>query len=85
MGTGSKMGTSHIGSKKEVLEMLDLVAEKGIKPWCGYSFISGGTLTDGVCSCSRIEEAPMKECGRVVEAVYKNKVRYRYVLTQDLA
>lgn len=33
MSTGSKMGSSHIGSKKEVLEMLDLVAEKGIKPW----------------------------------------------------
>ena len=26
-------GGSHIGSKKEALEMLDLAAKKGIKPW----------------------------------------------------
>ena len=33
MANAGKMGASHIGSKKEVLEMLDLVAKKGIKPW----------------------------------------------------
>jgi len=64
MGNGSKMGSSHLGSKKEVLDMLDLVAEKNIKPW--------------------IQEAPMKDCGKIVRAVKDGNVNYRYVLTQDL-
>jgi alcohol dehydrogenase (NADP+) len=33
MANGCKLGSSHIGSKKEVAEMLALVAEKNIKPW----------------------------------------------------
>ena len=32
-GNGCFFGASHIGSKKEALEMLDLAAKKGIKPW----------------------------------------------------
>ncbi|KAJ1029442.1 hypothetical protein NDA13_002691 [Ustilago tritici] len=32
-GNGCLMGSSHIGSKKEALQMLDLAAEKGIEPW----------------------------------------------------
>lgn len=31
--TGCFLGGSHIGSKKECLEMLQLAADKGIKPW----------------------------------------------------
>lgn len=31
MGNGGMIGATHIGSKKEVLEMLDLVQKKGIK------------------------------------------------------
>jgi len=57
-------GGSHIGSKKEALQMLALAAEKGIKPW--------------------IEEMPMSKAKEAVEGVKTNKVRYRYVLTQDL-
>ena len=30
---GAFFGGSHIGSKKEALEMLDLAAKKGVKPW----------------------------------------------------
>jgi alcohol dehydrogenase (NADP+) len=33
MGNGASLGGSHIGSKKECLQMLDLAAAKGIKPW----------------------------------------------------
>ena len=33
MGNAAKLGSSHIGSKKECLEMLDLVKRKNIKPW----------------------------------------------------
>jgi alcohol dehydrogenase (NADP+) len=32
----------------------------------------------------RIEVLPMSEAGKAVEGVKNNKVRYRYVLTQDL-
>ncbi|KAA1476357.1 GroES-like protein [Dentipellis sp. KUC8613] len=62
---GCFFGGSHIGSKKEALEMLDLAAKKGIKPW--------------------IEELPMKDVKKAVEGVKDNKVRYRYVLKQDIA
>jgi len=32
-GNGCLMGSSHIGSKKEALQMLELAAEKNIQPW----------------------------------------------------
>lgn len=33
LNNGAFVGGSHIGSKKECLEMLDLAAAKGIRPW----------------------------------------------------
>jgi alcohol dehydrogenase (NADP+) len=33
MGNACFFGGSKIGSKKEAMEMLDLAARKGIKPW----------------------------------------------------
>ncbi|KAI5120879.1 hypothetical protein M0805_002979 [Coniferiporia weirii] len=63
-GNGCFFGGSHIGSKKEALEMLNLAAKKGIKPW--------------------IEEMPMKDVKKAVEGLGDNKVRYRYVLKQDI-
>ena len=33
MQNGGHLSGSHIGSKKEALEMLDLVAKHGIKSW----------------------------------------------------
>ncbi|KAI0373526.1 GroES-like protein [Pilatotrama ljubarskyi] len=65
MPSGALLGGSHIGSKTECLEMLQLAANKGVKPW--------------------IEELPMKDAGTALRNLYDNKVRYRYVLTQDLA
>ena len=32
-----------------------------------------------------IEEMPMRDVGRALQNLKDNKVRYRYVLTQDLA
>ena len=32
-----------------------------------------------------IEEMPMRDVGQALQNVMDNKVRYRYVLTQDLA
>lgn len=61
---GAYIGGSHVGSKAECMEMLQLAADKGVKPW--------------------IEEMPMKDVKRAIEGVLDNKVRYRYVLTQDL-
>ncbi|WWC88653.1 uncharacterized protein L201_003566 [Kwoniella dendrophila CBS 6074] len=60
------IGGSHIGSKKEVNQMLKLAAEKGIKP-----------IID--------EVLPMSQAAKAIEGVKNNKVRYRYVLKQDLA
>ncbi|TFK57318.1 NADPH-dependent alcohol dehydrogenase [Heliocybe sulcata] len=62
---GCYLGSTHIGSKKEAVQMLQLAADKGIKPW--------------------IEELPMKEAKQAVERLKRNDVRYRFVLTQDLA
>ncbi|KAF9821676.1 hypothetical protein IEO21_00522 [Rhodonia placenta] len=62
---GAFIGGSHIGSKTECLEMLELAAEKGVKPW--------------------IQEVPMSQAKVAIEAVKSGKVRYRYVLTQDIA
>lgn len=33
LGNGVYIGATHIGSKKEVLEMMDLAVEKGVRPW----------------------------------------------------
>lgn len=64
LANGSLVGGSHIGSKEDVLEMLALAAEKGVRPW--------------------IEELPMREAGKALENVKAGKVRYRYVLEQDI-
>ncbi|OBZ75067.1 NADP-dependent alcohol dehydrogenase 7 [Grifola frondosa] len=65
MFNGCLIGGSHIGSKVEVMEMLQLAAEKGIKPW--------------------IQELPMNQAKVAFEGMRSHKVRYRYVLTQDIA
>ncbi|OSC96858.1 GroES-like protein [Trametes coccinea BRFM310] len=62
---GCLVGGSAIGSREDVMEMLQLAAEKGIKPW--------------------IQELPMKEASKAFEGVKSGKVRYRYVLQQDIA
>lgn len=83
-GNGAFFGSSHIGSKKEALEMLDLAAKKGIKPWyvlCPITCISQIGVDIVVC---RITVLPMKKCGEAVEKVKNNSVRYRYVLTTDI-
>ncbi|EIW58557.1 GroES-like protein [Trametes versicolor FP-101664 SS1] len=64
LANGSLVGGSHIGSKEDVLEMLALAAEKGVRPW--------------------IVELPMREAGRALEDVRAGRVRYRYVLEQDI-
>lgn len=33
MPNAAKIGSSHIGSKVEALEMLQIAADQGIKPW----------------------------------------------------
>lgn len=58
-------GGSHIGSKKECLEMLDIAAKHNVRP-----------IID--------EILPMSQAAKAVKAVHENKVRYRYVLKNDL-
>ncbi|KAI0949633.1 hypothetical protein AcW1_009182 [Taiwanofungus camphoratus] len=61
---GCLFGGSHVGSKKECLEMLELAREKKVKPW--------------------IEVLPMKDAGKALLDLKENRVRYRYVLEQDI-
>ncbi|PCH43607.1 GroES-like protein [Wolfiporia cocos MD-104 SS10] len=63
-GNGCVLGGSHVGSKKECLEMLELARKKNVRPW--------------------IETMPMKDAKRALEGLKSNKVRYRYVLVQDI-
>jgi alcohol dehydrogenase (NADP+) len=53
-------------AQTEILEMLDLMVEKNIRPIIH-------------------EILPMSRAGEAIEGVKTNKVRYRYVLKQDLA
>ncbi|CCM01153.1 uncharacterized protein FIBRA_03201 [Fibroporia radiculosa] len=63
-GNGCLVGGSHVGSKKECLEMLELARSKNVRPW--------------------IETLPMKQAKHALENLNANRVRYRYVLTQDI-
>ncbi|KAI6716460.1 hypothetical protein JHW43_001061 [Diplocarpon mali] len=60
---GSTIGGSHLGSKKEAMEMLKLASEKNLKPMIETIDIS--------------EEG----CGKAVQKVKTNDVRYRVTLT----
>ena len=50
-GNGCLLGSSHIGSKKEALEMLQLAAEKNIQPW-----IELIPMSDCAKAVKRVEE-----------------------------
>jgi len=63
-GNGALIGGTHIGSKKEILQMLKLAVDHKINSW--------------------IEELPMSQCGKAVQNVKDNKVKYRHVLKMDL-
>lgn len=81
LSNGCFIGGSHIGNKKEALKMLDLAAEKKIKPWWALAFV---VCLSSSLPFSRIQEMPMKDCGKAIEGMLTGKPRYRYVLTQDL-
>ncbi|PKS09828.1 hypothetical protein jhhlp_004451 [Lomentospora prolificans] len=63
LGNGCFIGSSHLGSREETLDMLKLAAEKGIKSW--------------------VETVPISEegCGKALERVHNNDVKYRFTLT----
>ncbi|KAF3939383.1 hypothetical protein ABW19_dt0208626 [Dactylella cylindrospora] len=48
LGNGCFIGASHLGSRKEMLEMLDLAAEKGLKSWSELIPISAEGCKEGV-------------------------------------
>ncbi|KAF3914972.1 hypothetical protein ABW20_dc0110530 [Dactylellina cionopaga] len=48
LGNGCFIGASHLGSRKEMLDMLDLAAEKGLKSWSELISISAQGCKDGV-------------------------------------
>ncbi|KAG8527783.1 uncharacterized protein KY384_007937 [Bacidia gigantensis] len=61
---GSKMGASHIGNRPELLEMLKMASEKGIKPM--VQTLQLGEKGEG--------------CAEAVRRVEGNDVRYRFSL-----
>jgi len=54
-GTGAFFGSSHIGSKKEAIQMLKLAAEKNIKPWTEVM-----PMSDCSKAVKRVEENDVK-------------------------
>lgn len=48
LSNGCLIGASHLGSRKEVLQMLDLAAEKGIKSWVEEIPISAEGLKEAL-------------------------------------
>ena len=82
-GSGCFFGGSHIGSKKEAIEMLNLCAEKGkfsFPPDLTWST----TETFDIGIRTWIQELPMSKAAEAVQGVKDNTVRYRYVLKQDI-
>ncbi|KAH8888389.1 GroES-like protein [Thozetella sp. PMI_491] len=62
LANGCLIGSSHLGSRKETLDMLELAAARDIKSW--------------------VETIPVGEegCGKALERVHRNDVRYRFTL-----
>lgn len=75
-GNGALIGGTHIGSKKEVLQMLKLAVDHKIGSWVEE-------LPSKLC-CSYSEPDPddfsVSQCGKAVQNVKDNKVKYRHVL-----
>ncbi|KAK9322261.1 hypothetical protein V1517DRAFT_361565 [Lipomyces orientalis] len=51
LSNGVLIGTTHIGSKTEILEMLDLAAEKGIRPWVTTIPVSAAGCGEALKKC----------------------------------
>jgi alcohol dehydrogenase (NADP+) len=48
LSNGCFFGSSHLGSRRETLEMLELAVEKGVKPWVEEVKISEGNLAEAL-------------------------------------
>jgi alcohol dehydrogenase (NADP+) len=55
MENGCLIGASHLGSRKEMLEMLDLAADKGIKPRIETAEIS----ESGLANASKLSQSKL--------------------------
>lgn len=53
INNGCFIGASHLGSRKEMLQMLDLAAEKGLKSWSEKIPISAEGCKEGVTRLSK--------------------------------
>jgi len=80
LSNGCLIGSSHLGSRRETVEMLKLAEEKGIKSWVE-------TLPVGEDGCGQARELIMAQTQRPeganflkVERVHKNDIRYRFTL-----
>jgi alcohol dehydrogenase (NADP+) len=67
IGKGIKLGGSSIGSPREIEEMLQFVAEKGIKPW-----VQQRSLSDANQAILDMEEGKARYRYVLVNERYKN-------------
>ena len=72
---GGHLSGSHIGSKKEALEMLDLAVKSGIKSW----------IEEIPIRCFEFQKSCLipsaKGCHEALTRLNKGDVRYRFVFT----
>ena len=77
---GCLVGSSHLGSREETLDMLKLAADKGIKPWVETIPIGEEDVGKACKSC--LQDLSRTEANkRTVERLHNNDVKYRFTLT----
>lgn len=79
LGNGCLIGTTHLGSRRETLDMLQLAADKGIRSW--VETIPVGEKGCGEARTSRVLATVFSfSANCAVERLQKNDVRYRFTL-----
>lgn len=87
MENGCLIGASHLGSRKETLRMLQLAAEKGIKPYVEEIPVSEKGIVEAGKSLGIFIRYPLVARNYRLTAAFlvtrlkKNDVRYRFTLT----
>lgn len=82
LGNGCLIGSSHLGSRKETLAMLQLAADQNIKSW--VETIPVGEEGCGLARKFRMNSQALRQITNVsistVKRVHENDVRYRFTL-----
>lgn len=79
-GNAGYIGGSHIGSKKEALEMLKLAADKGVHPWIETYKMKVRRFSKSSARAGADFTTPSQDAAKAVQSVKDNTVRYRAIL-----